>query len=307
MRVTQALLKKLLRYDPDSGKFYHKEKNTQRERGAEAGHKTSGGYVMLTVQGVRILAHRAAWLYMYGVWPTNQIDHDDGDRANNRIKNLFDRTCAENLQGFQRLREANKSGFRGVTWSTKCQGWTASFCRNGKSTFCGVHDSPAAANTALELAKQGLPFQTRVHRKQAPRPVAPVACTGLKAPARLHSASMSKIKPLRERLTPAILQALESRSRTNADVAKELGVHPNYLSAIFNQISARKPGEVNQARIWMQELVACRRELRQMAAQRVVDGRVSSSEAAAEVNCSERTIRRYVREINANKQETGQK
>jgi hypothetical protein len=52
---------------------------------------------------------------VYGTWPKNQIDHIDGDRANNRISNLRDVSQSINQQNLKRSRVRSKSGFLGVS------------------------------------------------------------------------------------------------------------------------------------------------------------------------------------------------
>lgn len=112
---------------------------------------------------------------------------------------------------------------------------------------------------------------------------------------------MTTQKSLRERLTPALLQALSTRQKTNKQVAKELGVHPVYLSTTYSRMvqeGAAKPreaGPVNQARLFMKELVQCRRMCRMEEARAYSEGRKTLAKAAEAANCSERTLRRYVK------------
>lgn len=166
MPIDQKTLKKHLSYNAVSGVFTHKLTKKKTHAGDVAGSLRSDGYICIGITGKKLLAHRLAWLYVYGEWPEHQIDHDDGNRANNRIKNLFDRTCAQNLQGFHRPRSNNTSGHRGVSWSAKAEGWTAAFMRDGKKVFCGVHDTIGQAVRARDNAKAGLPFVSRAHRKK---------------------------------------------------------------------------------------------------------------------------------------------
>ncbi|MDD0156969.1 HNH endonuclease signature motif containing protein, partial [Shigella flexneri] len=50
----------------------------------------SYGYNAINIDGVRYFAHRLAWLYVYGEWPKQEIDHIDRNRRNNAISNLRD-------------------------------------------------------------------------------------------------------------------------------------------------------------------------------------------------------------------------
>lgn len=102
------------------------------------------------------------------------------------------------------------------------------------------------------------------------------------------------MKPLRERLTPELVKALEDRTLTNAQVAKQLQVNPSYLSTVFNRISKKTRGPVAQQREFMADLVECRRETRLREAIKVVRGTKTLQAAAKASNCSERTLRRYM-------------
>jgi transposase len=104
-------------------------------------------------------------------------------------------------------------------------------------------------------------------------------------------------KPLKERLTPELVRALEDRTMTNSEVAAILDVNPAYLSTVFNTISRKKRGPVREQREWMRDLVAARRDVRVQEARKVAQGRKSIEQAALDANCSERTIRRYVEKV----------
>lgn len=158
--MDQTRLKQLLHYDPATGIFTWRIGKQGIRPGTVAGW-VQNGYVMICIDGVNYLAHRLAWLYVHGKFPDNEIDHDNGCRSDNRIANLFDRTHAQNLQGFHKPRSNNTSGFRGVRWSERAQGWTGAYMRNGVSHFCGVHNTPEAAFQAISDHKAGKPVQNR--------------------------------------------------------------------------------------------------------------------------------------------------
>ena len=113
-------LRALLRYDPDTGKLFWKERPEGQRRwntryaGKEAFTAlTSEGYRAGVIYRRKYNAHRVIWALHYGAWPTKEIDHVDRDRANNRISNLRDVSHAENMRN-QPLRADNTTGHTGV-------------------------------------------------------------------------------------------------------------------------------------------------------------------------------------------------
>ncbi|OQB10791.1 MAG: hypothetical protein BWY21_00098 [Parcubacteria group bacterium ADurb.Bin216] len=50
----------------------------------------TSGYRYIMINGNRYLEHRLIWYIMNLVWPTNIIDHIDGNRSNNIYSNLRD-------------------------------------------------------------------------------------------------------------------------------------------------------------------------------------------------------------------------
>ena len=70
------------------------------------------GYIYVSYDGRRLLAHRVIFAMHHGYWP-RQVDHIDGDRTNNRIENLRSATAKINAQN-RTLRKDNTSGCTGV-------------------------------------------------------------------------------------------------------------------------------------------------------------------------------------------------
>lgn len=105
--LTQERLREFLHYDPESGAFWWKVPSSIRARGERAGSLAgASGYRRISIKKKSYAAHRLAWLYIYGTWPTNEIDHINGVRDDNRIKNLRDVSGAENLANREKGRPA---------------------------------------------------------------------------------------------------------------------------------------------------------------------------------------------------------
>ena len=65
--LTQARLKELLRYEPETGAFYWLvAKSSRAQIGDRAGGLRSDGYWYIRIDGKNYVGHRLAWLYTYG-------------------------------------------------------------------------------------------------------------------------------------------------------------------------------------------------------------------------------------------------
>lgn len=151
--ISAERLRELIEYGPETGIFVWRVRRSGVTAGAVAGSPHSHGYQQIRVDGTIYLSHRLAWLHFYGVWPTGQIDHRDGDRANNRIANLRDVTRSVNGQNQRRAMSTNKScGLLGVN---SHQGrWRARIRIDGKYRCLGLHDTPELAHDAYITAKR---------------------------------------------------------------------------------------------------------------------------------------------------------
>ena len=109
--LTAEDVRRELNYDPETGEFTRKTSFFKTRIGERAGSiSKSTGYVVIAVCGAQYLAHRLAWLYVYGCWPSLHIDHINGEKTDNRIANLREATNGENMQNQRRARSNSKTG-----------------------------------------------------------------------------------------------------------------------------------------------------------------------------------------------------
>ena len=162
MELTQERLKEVLHYTPETGVFTWKvQKPFTAKRGSIAGHLSKNGYVTISIDSHIRLAHRLAWLYVYGEWPAFHIDHIDGNRSNNMIFNLRADPLRQNQQNRRCPSRNNTSGYLGVCWSKSVKKWEAKITENGKRKVIGWYESPIDAHEAYLKTKREIhPFCT---------------------------------------------------------------------------------------------------------------------------------------------------
>lgn len=149
--LTRERLRELLTYYPKTGLFVRAVRSSNRLAGMSAGSLSDSGYVLIRVDGQRFRAHRLAWFYVHGEWPV-EIDHINGDRADNRLHNLRCVSRRENAQNIRRPRKNNRCGFLGVVRSGSK--YRAQVCLKGKNVHLGSFDTPERASAAYVAAKR---------------------------------------------------------------------------------------------------------------------------------------------------------
>lgn len=165
--ISAARLRELMDFQPESGNFHWKERQRHefdslrafrafnaKFAGKAAGSPDGKGYVQIRVDGKKYRAHRLAWLFVHGVWPSEQIDHINGDRSDNRIANLRDVPIDTNNQNERRARRNNALGCLGVYRRGGMFG--ASIMANGVVHRLGNFDCVEKAQSAYLDAKRRL-------------------------------------------------------------------------------------------------------------------------------------------------------
>lgn len=151
--LTQARLKELLEYDPQTGIFTRKVRTTNTlQVGDKAGSPGGNGYILISVDGVKYIASRLAFLWMTGAFPKEKAEHKDGNPLNNKWVNLRNATQQQNMQN-RAISSNNKSRLKGVI-SHRPGRWHAQIKMNGKSTYLGSFNCPAAAHFAYVVAAE---------------------------------------------------------------------------------------------------------------------------------------------------------
>ena len=146
--ISVESLRERVSYNPETGSFLW------RESGRDAFSTVlPTGNRQGCVSYKKIYAHRAAWAIHHGEWPNGQIDHINGDRADNRIANLRVVTKSRNMRNAKR-RSDNTSGFPGVIWAPQLGKWRAVVQANGKPKHLGVFERKSDAIAARKAAEK---------------------------------------------------------------------------------------------------------------------------------------------------------
>lgn len=172
-------LHSILRYDPETGELFWKERpmglfgslrEHNRWNGRYAGTRalntrgTMDGYLSGRIKRSTCKAHRIIWALMTGADPLGFVDHINGVRTDNRWANLRAVTRFQNAQNVPRMR-SNKSGVMGVRLAPYLR-WQAYIRFEGKQRHLGYFDTFDDAVAARLKAEMDLGFHRNHGREQ---------------------------------------------------------------------------------------------------------------------------------------------
>lgn len=156
--ATFARVQEALRYDPLSGALYWRVCAARRVVvGEEAGCVNRFGYRVVRLDNRLYRAHRLAWLLSYGEWPQGDLDHVNGLRDDNRLRNLREVGRAGNAQNIRNARPQSKTGVLGVSVHRGTGRYRAAISYPGTpSKHLGLFDTVEEASAAYLAAKRVL-------------------------------------------------------------------------------------------------------------------------------------------------------
>ena len=162
-------LRQLLTYDPDTGLFtwlprrlhlfdegprqevHQRIWNTRYANKPAFTGADKMGYLCGRCMHANVKAHRVAWAYVYGEWPQGDIDHINGNPADNRIANLRVVSHAENMRNMK-MPVTNKSGEVGIWKDPLSNSYSV---RIGKRLHVGrwptMEEAKAARHAAMKV------------------------------------------------------------------------------------------------------------------------------------------------------------
>jgi hypothetical protein len=130
------------------------------------GHKNGNGYMSVAIGYKMFQMHRiVAQALLSDFLDYPEVDHIDGNKANNDISNLRMATSQFQKRAYRAKSKGCYSQYRGVTWSKRDKKWYARCKINGKFKSLGYFDDERDAAIARDayafsqgFPKEGLNF-----------------------------------------------------------------------------------------------------------------------------------------------------
>lgn len=150
--ITRAYLRARFSYSKKTGEIKSKKS------GNVLGTIDEYGYRRITIGRKKYRAHRLIWIMVTGKPPSNDIDHKNGIRDDNRFSNLRDATRFENSQNRRYGSATNNkySELLGVSYRKQRDKWISKINILGKQIHLGSFDSAEGAHLAYVAAKRAM-------------------------------------------------------------------------------------------------------------------------------------------------------
>lgn len=158
----------LFTYEPETGTLRNKiDRSYLAKAGSEAGTTDKKGYRHLQIRGKDYKVHRIVWKMVHGSISSDlSVDHINGNRSDNRIKNLRLVNHCENMRN-RPIYDNNKSGVTGVSWRKDRCKWQAYIVFGGKQIHLGAFAEKSEAIAARMAAEARYGFHPNHGRAKA--------------------------------------------------------------------------------------------------------------------------------------------
>lgn len=148
--MTHDELKSLLRYDPETGKFYWIKSRVACRSGDQCGSYSKAlGYNLVGFKYKSYRANRLAFFYMTGRWPAGHVDHINGDSSDDRWCNLRECTPQQNAYNSR-----PRGAVKGISWDTAREKWLAQARIGGVKKNLGRFDCFGKAVQRHRIARK---------------------------------------------------------------------------------------------------------------------------------------------------------
>jgi hypothetical protein len=147
MEITQILLRERFSYNSETGVLTRRIAPHGRFfAGERVGWFDAKGYLRTGIAGKYPAVHRLIWLYVYGVWPREQLDHINGIKDDNRLINLREASNSQNTCN-RDVRRGSESGLKGITQDKRTGRWRAYVHVGGKRIWLGFFTTKEEAHS----------------------------------------------------------------------------------------------------------------------------------------------------------------
>lgn len=165
MTLTEEMAASWFSYDPETGVLTRKrDAASNAKAGPVTPYLSGGGYPAVGCMGKGYRIHRIAFLLMTGSFPSEDVDHINGDRTDNRWANLRLATRKENCENQRVAHRNSKTGLLGASpFGNK---FKAQIKHNHRVIHIGTFVTAEEAHAAYLEAKRSIHTFSTIQQKE---------------------------------------------------------------------------------------------------------------------------------------------
>jgi hypothetical protein len=146
-------LRRRYSYDPDSGIVTRRVRSYRWKENTPVGCLGAGGYLRWKTRGKQYPLTHLIWAIYVGAWPAEQIDHINGDRTDNRARNLREATHSQQMTN-RRAFSGKAVPLKGVRLDKSGARFQSRVTKDGVTRSLGTFDTPEEAHAAYAAAAE---------------------------------------------------------------------------------------------------------------------------------------------------------